>query len=439
MLPMLPTRRGLMVLLMSLALAACSTPTESGEPTRSEPAGEPSQPSATSSPAASAVASTPDPDPSSPPPVAGDPPGLALDEIASGLNAPTNITTTPDGWLLVNERPGRVIAVDPASGETAVVLDISDRVIGEGERGLLGLALHPDWPQEERAFIHYSAREGDGDTVVSEFTGSADGPPTLDAGSERMLFRVDQPYANHNGGQLAFGPDGYLWIGLGDGGSGGDPEGNGQDPATLLGSILRLNVDDIPDDGNDAIGYGIPDDNPFADGDGGAPEVYLYGLRNPWRFSFDRETDALWIADVGQNELEEINRLDPVADAGANLGWNIMEATSCFADDGCSTEGLVLPITEYGRDLGCSVTGGYVYRGNAIDGLRGWYLFGDYCEGSVFGIPSDAEPPADGETVEPRLLLESGASVSSFGEGADGELYLADLSSGTIYRIVEGG
>jgi glucose/arabinose dehydrogenase len=309
-----------------------------------------------------------------------------------------------------------------------VTLDITDRVLGDGEQGLLGLAVHPDWAGDGlRAYVHYTDRAGD--TVLSEFLVTDFAlPHRLDSATERVLLRVDQPYANHNGGQLAFGPDGYLYLGLGGGGAGGDPHGHGQNPATLLGSILRLDVGGDADDG-----YGIPGDNPFAGGDGGAPEVYLYGLRNPWRFSFDRETGLLWVADVGQNAFEEVNRVDPVADAGANLGWNRMEASHCYLA-GCSGEGLLLPVAEYGRDAGCSVTGGFVYRGEAIEALRGWYLFSDYCSGRIFGIPSDATG-----VIAPRILLDTGLSVSSFGQGADGELYVADIGGGGIYRIDPGG
>jgi glucose/arabinose dehydrogenase len=276
--------------------------------------------------------------------------------------------------------------------------------------------------------VHYTDRNGD--TVLSALTGSQDGDsaPVLDSVSERVLLTVDQPFANHNGGQLAFGPDGQLWFGLGDGGSGGDPNGNGQNPGSLLGSILRLDV-------SEPGGYAIPDDNPFADGSGGAPEVYLFGLRNPWRFSFDPQGDALWIGDVGQNAFEEVDRVDPVADAGANLGWNVMEASHCFADAGCSSDGLVLPVAEYGRELGCAVTGGHVYRGGAIDGLRGWYLFADYCSGLLFGIRSDT----DGSDLVPRILLETGRPISSFGIDEDGELYLTDIGAGVLSRIVAGG
>ncbi len=314
----------------------------------------------------------------------------------------------------------------------SIALDITDRVLGESERGLLGLVLHPDWPEDGRAFVHYS--DLNGDTVLSELAGTQDGEaaPVLDPASERVLLTVDQPFANHNGGQLAFGPDGYLWFGLGDGGSGGDPLGNGQNPSALLGSILRL---DVSEPGR----YTVPPDNPFADGSGGAPEVYLYGLRNPWRFSFDPETGLLWIADVGQGAYEEIDRIDPAADAGANLGWNLMEGAHCFSVEACSSDGLVTPLAEYGHDQGCSVSGGHVYRGGSIDGLRGWYLFGDYCSGLLFGIPSDVEASADGSALAPRVLLETGRSISSFGTDTEGELYLTDIGGGALLRIVAGG
>ena len=353
---------------------------------------------------------------------------MALETIAEGLDAPIGITSAPGGWLLVNERAGRVIAIHPERGDRTTALDITDRVSGDGERGLLGLVLHPNWPDDDRAFVHYSDR--DGNTILAELTGTQDGDaaPMLDPGSEQVLLNVEQPFPNHNGGQLAFGPDGYLWFGLGDGGSGGDPLGNGQDTSTLLGKILRLDV-------SEPGGYAIPDDNPFADGADGAPEVYLYGLRNPWRFSFDAESGLLWIADVGQNAYEEVNRLDPEASAGANLGWNVMEASHCFADPACSADGLVLPLAEYGRDAGCSVTGGHVYRGETIDGLAGWYLFSDYCGGLIYGIPSDAE----GTALAPSVLLETGQAVTSFGTNDAGELYLTDIQGGLLSRIVAGG
>jgi glucose/arabinose dehydrogenase len=427
----LPHRRIVMVLLC-LSLAACGAPAptpsdEAVATTTAEPTPTP-MPSRSAAPPSQAATPTPVPTLA---PIAEDPPALALEPVASGLADPIGIATGPDGWLLVQEQSGRVIAVELASGATSVALDLTDRVLGGGERGLLGLVLHPGWPDDGRAFVHYSDRNGD--TVLSEFRSpdAAGTPPSFDAGSERVLLTVDQPFSNHNGGQLAFGPDGHLWFGLGDGGSGGDPMGNGQNPDALLGKVLRLDVDGVP--AGDAA-YAIPEDNPFAGG--GAPEAYLIGLRNPWRFSFDRATDELWIADVGQNAYEEIDRLDPVADAGANLGWNRMEASHCYLS-GCSMDGLLLPVAEYGRDLGCSVTGGHVYRGAAIDGLAGWYLFSDYCSGLLFGVRSDAGIPAPGESaMGPRILLETGANVTSFGEDAGGELYLVDVASGTLYRIV---
>ncbi len=433
---MLLTRRLGAFACISLLLAACGTPS----PSPSVPA--PRSPVATAAPqsplqSTTEAAGSPGVEPS--PPIAAEPPPLALEEVAGGLSAPINITPTPDGWLLVNERGGRVVAVDPETGATSLVVDLSDRIRAGGEQGLLGLALHPDWPATARAFVDYTDRNGD--TVVSELQATdLPAPPRLDPSTERVLLQVDQPYDNHNGGQLAFGPDGYLYISLGDGGAGGDPHGNGQDPSTLLGSILRIDIeapDDTPD--ADSLPYGIPADNPFGSDDAARPEVFLYGLRNPWRFSFDRATDEMWIGDVGQNAYEEIDRLNPATDGGANLGWNVMEGLHCYAGEGCSSDGLVLPVTEYGRDLGCSVTGGFVYRGEAIEGLTGWYLFSDYCSGLLFGIPSDAEPPAAGEAVELRRLLETGLGVSTFGQRTDGELYLADINGGRIYRIVAGG
>jgi len=425
-------RRVPLILILAL-LAACATPSDSS----SGPTVTSVQPSSPTD-SASAEPGSAEPGSVTPSAVASsgagadDPPPLALETVAEGLSAPIGIASAAGGWLLVNEQAGRVIGVHPQRGERSTVLDIRDRVLGEGERGLLGLVLHQDWPDDNRAFVHYSDR--DGNTVLSEFAGGQDGDaaPILDPSSEVVLMRVEQPFANHNGGQLAFGPDGYLWFGLGDGGSGGDPFGNGQDASTLLGSILRM---DVAEPG----AYAIPDDNPFADGSDGAPEVFLFGLRNPWRFSFDVETEALWVADVGQNSYEEVNRVDPVADAGANLGWNLMEASHCFADTTCSSDGLILPLVEYGRDLGCSVTGGHVYRGTAIEGLNGWYLFSDYCSGLLLGIRSDAEAPGDGSALPPRILLETGRSISSFGADADGELYVTDIGGGLLSRIVAGG
>ncbi len=424
-------RRPGVALAVLLATVACTGPGPTPIPSRA--------PSSTASPTLDATPAEPSPPPSeaaspsaapSEREIAADPGAIALEIVAEGLSAPIGLERTPDGLVLVHERGGRVLIVDPETGERSDFLDITDRVLAAGgEQGLLGVAVDPYWPSALRAYIHYT--DGNGNTVVSRFwVSDLPAPPRLDPTSEEILLQVEQPFSNHNGGQLAFGPDGMLYVGLGDGGSGGDPFGNGQNADVLLGKVLRLDVA-----GNGP--YAIPDDNPFADG-GGAPEVLLTGLRNPWRFSFDPATGLLWIADVGQNRWEEVNRVDPVADAGANLGWNIMEAAHCYDGEGCAADGLTLPVAEYGHDAGCSVTGGLVYRGAAIPDLWGWYVFSDYCSGTLFGIPSDAEAPGDGTALAPRVLLETGANVSAFGTDADGELLLADIEDGLIYRIVGG-
>jgi glucose/arabinose dehydrogenase len=324
----------------------------------------------------------------------------------------------------VVEKTGRIRIVKDGVLLETPFLDLGGRVSSGSEQGLLGLAFDPDYLTNGRFVVHYTDLAGN--TVLSRFLVSSD-PDLAEPASEEVILAATQPASNHNGGQVAFGPDGFLYLGLGDGGSSGDSEGHGQSLSDLLGSILRIDV-------RNGDPYTIPADNPFVGDPTARPEVWSYGLRNPWRFSFDRSTGLLWIADVGQNAYEEVNRVDPAADAGANLGWKVMEASHCFETSECSTDGLTLPVAEYGRDLGCSVTGGYVYRGEAIPDLRGWYLFSDYCTGLLFGIPSNAEG-----VVAPRVLLETGANVSAFGEDADGELYFADIESGTIYRVVSGG
>jgi glucose/arabinose dehydrogenase len=376
------------------------------------------------SPTTSAISQTPEPS------SAAVPPPLRLELVASGFDWPSTITGAPDGALFVNEtHSGQVRVIDrngTLRGEP--LLDLSDRIRVEGERGLLGLALHPDYASNGRFFVHYTRRD-DGAVVVAEFRRAADGI-SADPASEQVLLTVDHPSADHNGGQLAFGPDGYLYVGLGDGGSLGDSLGNAQNPDALLGKILRIDVDAVPSADRS---YAIPPGNPFADG-GGAPEVYVYGVRNPWRFSFDQTTDALWVADVGEGAYEEVTRLDAGTAAGANLGWSVMEGNHCYNLLPCDTTPFITPLTEYHRTVGCAVIGGYVYRGAAIPGLIGWYLFADYCTGALFGVPSDAWS-APGQVIEPRVLLGTGLQVSTFGRSEDGELYMADLSAGTIYRI----
>jgi glucose/arabinose dehydrogenase len=308
-------------------------------------------------------------------------------------------------------------------------LDIADRISAGGERGLLGLAFAPTFAADGRFFVNYTDR--DGNTVVSEFRAPDPAADRADPDSERVLLRIDQPFANHNGGALATGPDGLLWIATGDGGSGGDPLGNGQDLRTLLGKLLR--IDPRPAGGEP---YGIPADNPFVGRAGGRKEaraeIWAYGLRNPWRFSFDRATGDLWVGDVGQGAIEEVDRWEAAAPAGPNFGWDTMEGSACFDPaEGCDRAGLVLPVAEYGHDRGCSITGGYVYRGAAVSGLAGTYLYADYCAGTIWGLEAAAGSPA------PTVLLDSGLAVASFGEDEAGELYVIDLAGGRLYRVVE--
>jgi glucose/arabinose dehydrogenase len=349
---------------------------------------------------------------------------IALETVAEGLQAPLLVTHSGDdsGRLFVLEQIGRIRIIKNGSLVSEPFLDISSLVVAGGEQGLLGLAFHPEFGDNRKFYVNYTDRNGD--TVVAEYSAHRSNPDRADPSTARPLLRIDQPYGNHNGGGIEFGPDGYLYIATGDGGSGGDPMGNGQSLQTLLGKLLRVDVDVT----SGSRPYGVPDDNPFVGRSDAHPEIWAYGLRNPWRFSFDDET--LWIADVGQNELEEINRA-PTNRGGLNYGWNVMEGDRCYEASDCDPSQLELPVAVYSHDLGCSVTGGYVYRGREFSRLRGAYLFADYCSGILFGI--------DGERTgrqEPVQLLESGASVSSFGLDERGELYMTDLGSGVVSRVV---
>lgn len=406
-------RNGLAAAAMAaLMLVGCSSLTSSPRPSVASSGG----PSSAPSPSLSLVPST------------GPLEGITLEPIVSGLSSPVGITNANDGSgrLFVNELGGRIRVINPdGTLRAADFVDLSDRLVAGGERGLLGVAFHPDFAANGRLFVHYS-RAGDGATVVSELIASAD-RQTANVASERVLLTQDQPFENHNGGQIAFGPDGFLYIGLGDGGSGGDPYGNGQNLQTLLGKILRIDVDATP-----TTGYAIPDGNPYAAGGvspgAGLPEIWAFGLRNPWRFSFDIASGDLYIGDVGQNAWEEIDRQPADSRGGENYGWNAYEASHCFSS--CEGVSAVGPIAEYDHDQGCSVTGGYLYRGTRQPAMRGTYLFGDYCSGIIFTLP------ADGLTA--TRLAETGLQISSFGEGEDGEIYLADLSAGGVYRVLMG-
>ena len=308
----------------------------------------------------------------------------------------TNLAQPDDGrdMLFVTEQGGQIRSFPARQDvtETFVFVDISDRVDeGGNEEGLLGLAFAPDYRESGHFYVYYSA----GDprrSVLSRFTASRSDPGQTDVASELIIMEVPQPASNHNGGQLAFGPDGYLYIGLGDGGRGGDPFGNGQNTATLLGSILRIDVSAASEE----VRYRIPPDNPFAGTAGAAEEVWAYGLRNPWRFSFDSETGRLWMGDVGQKDWEEVD----LVEKGLNYGWNIMEGAHCFRPSiGCDGTGLQLPVAEYGRADGCSIIGGYVYRSGVLPSLTGAYVYGAFCSGKVWGLRHD------GQSLSEHVLL----------------------------------
>lgn len=348
--------------------------------------------------------------------------GLALEPIASGLAQPTVVAAPPDdARLFVAERTGEVRLVDPTSGLVEEpFLDLSGLVTSTGiEQGLLGLTFHPDFGSTGRLFAYFV--DIDGRRRLSEFQAQG---PGADPGSERVLFSFAQPPGSldirHYGGMLLFGPDGHLWVSLGDG---ADARGQGQDPNTVFGTILRLDVDS-------ADPYGIPSDNPFADG-GGAPEVWAYGLRNPWRFTIDPPEGLVYIADVGQETWEEVNVV-PLAGAGANLGWPDSEGNHCFLDSDCDLGAFTTPVLEYGHDEGCSITGGHVYRGEAIPELDGHYFYADWCRGWVRSFRYE-----EGEAVDLTDWsdeLQPG-QVNAFGVDASGELNIATYE-GDVFRVV---
>jgi hypothetical protein len=352
-------------------------------------------------------------------PVAGDfgrittVPRLALEAIGTFSSPLLVAAPAGDHRLFVVERGGSVKVVD--GGAVSTFLTVAGVKSG-GEQGLLGMAFHPT-----KSLLYVSYTNSSGDSVLAEYSYSSG---SADPGSRRQLLTVDQPASNHNGGMVAFGPDGYLYWGLGDGGGGGDPFGNGQDPATLLGSILRID----PDGG---VPYAVPPGNPFVGG-GGAAEVFLYGVRNPWRFSFDGSN--LYVGDVGQDIWEEVSVVDISNAAGANLGWNRTEGAHCFGG-ACSFSGITLPVAEYSHDSGCSVTGGYVYRGSELGGLAGTYLYGDFCSGRIWSLRLVGGVATDQMELTPQLGKVP--SLASFGTDGFGELYVVSLG-GTVYKLVAG-
>ena len=389
----------ILLLMLTAFGTACSTPQPTSAPPMPTPAAKPSAPSLET---------------------------LQLERVLLpvAFNSPTNFEQDDDGQLLVSEQAGRVWIYDEEhlTAEHVFVpepLDIRDRVSRRGsEEGLLGLAIDPN--NRRHLFVYYSAANPRR-SVVSRFNYRRTASPD----SELVILEIEQPYPNHNGGQIAFGPDGYLYMGLGDGGSAGDPQGNGQDASTLLGSILRIDVSEATPDQP----YAIPPDNPFAD-EGGRGEIWAYGLRNPWRFSFDRETGDLWTGDVGQNRWEEID----IIERGGNYGWNTLEANHCFCpSENCDRENKIPPVLKYSLDgQPCSVIGEYVYRGDNIPWPKGAYIYGDFCSGKIYGLRH-----TNGQVTEHKQLAATGMRIMSFAEDNEGELYLLSQREG-IYRMAAG-
>ncbi len=349
---------------------------------------------------------------------------ISLNLVAGGFVKPVYLTHAGDGRLFVVEQDGAIRIIQDGAVLPQPFLNI-DPLVGsiESERGLLGLAFHPNYAENGRFFIYYT--DNSGGTVISRYQVSSDNPNQADPDSAVVIFTLPQPDWNHNSGQLVFGPDGYLYVGLGDGGGANDQYQNGQNPSTLLGTILRLDVD------FNESGYAIPADNPFVGDDAKRNEIWAYGLRNPWRFSFDRLTGDLFIADVGQNLWEEIHLQPADSPGGENYGWNIMEGSHCFQTETCDPTGLELPIHDYPHGEGsCSVTGGYVYRGQQYLELYGNYFLADYCSGIFWSL----FPEADGSWTATKLV-DTPHFPSSFGEDVDGELYFLSYGEGTVYQI----
>lgn len=431
----------LWVLIAFIGLSACTsaqpTPPVSSIATQAAPtielthtesaptvASTSTQASPTSVPSPSASSTAPASTPTSPPPATvvefPNPEAFEWRQVASGLQNPIGLANAGDGSgrLFILEQAGRIRILLNGSLLPEPFLDISDRISCCGERGLLGLAFHPRYAENGNFYVNYT--DVNGNTVIARFQAASPQAARADPASEMAILNIEQPYRNHNGGAVVFGPDGYLYLGLGDGGSAGDPLNAGQSTNTLLGKILRIDVDA-------AQPYAVPADNPFSSG-GGLAEIWAYGLRNPWRIAFDRLTGDLYIADVGQNTVEEVNFLPVGSPGGTNFGWNYREGSRPF--QGAPPAGLVLtdPVVDYNHTKGCSVTGGYVYRGAELPQWQGIYLYGDYCTGLVWGLLNTPQGWRHAE------LYQTNFNITSFGEDEAGEVYLVDYGGG-IYRL----
>jgi glucose/arabinose dehydrogenase len=339
----------------------------------------------------------------------------------TGLSAPVFLTSPPgDARQFIVQQTGAIRVVKDGVLLETPYLNIAAKITSGGERGLLGLAFHPDFAQNGFFYVNYTDLSGDTRIERYHATPTSD---VADAGSASLVLGFDQPFSNHNGGMLLFGPDGMLWIGTGDGGSGGDPQGHGQRLNSLLGKMLRIDVNTAP--------YVIPPNNPFVGRTDARPEIWGIGLRNPWRYSIDAETGRLYVADVGQNQWEEVHVVSTTT-ANVNYGWNVMEGRHCFNASICDVTGLDLPVIEYSHDEGCSITGGYVYRGDAVPGLRGHYFYSDFCTGFLRSFRLENGVPVDEREWEVGDI----GNVMSFGEDASRELYILS-SNGTVYRLRE--
>jgi glucose/arabinose dehydrogenase len=406
----------LLAALVVIAVIGCSTNRATTAPSAGTPSGSaPATATATASPRATSR----------------EPPDLehlavTLEPYVKVEGGPLGVDAPEDGSgrLFVIAQDGRIWVVD-AKGKVlpTPMIDLGSRLTSGGEQGLLGLAIHPGYPADPRVFVNYTNK--DGDSIIASLAVDPNDPNRLDPESQRQILFLDQPFANHNGGDLLFGPDGDLYAFFGDGGSGGDPQGNGQNRDALLGKVLRLDVDQPSGD----LAYSAPADNPFVGGDG-RDEIWLMGMRNPWRASFDRATGDLWIGDVGQGAWEEVD-VARSGVGGLNFGWNVTEGNHCYQPaTGCNTDGLTAPVTDYGHDLGCTVVGGYVYRGSKYPAMAGAYLFADYCSGRIFAI----DPAIDGYRA-PVEVGNGGGGLSSFGQDTAGELYVTHLD-GDVSRVV---